>query len=117
MVTFFGWDKLGYLLVIPVNRTEELRLCIAEYSKADKNRWTEYLEAYKHAMRGPACDLLKSPRTAGGKANYWVGKTYLKPNYVKCQTEIVTLEPESEDEDQSEEEYTSSSKGEEEIDN
>ena len=39
MVTFFGWDKLGYPLVIPVNRTEEPRLRIAEYSKADKDRW------------------------------------------------------------------------------
>ena len=99
MVTFFGWDKLGYPLVIPVNRTEEPRLRIAEYSKADKNRWSESLEVYEHDMRATECDLLKCSKKGRGKAHYWVGKTYLKPNSTKCQIESVILGAESKDRD------------------
>ena len=108
MVTFFGWDSLGYPIVLPADSTEKPKLRIAEYDNADKAKWTASSERYKSAMRATALNLLKCPEKPWGKATYWVGETVLKPTYVKCQTKMPELETESEDEDNSEDAYSSS---------
>ena len=114
MVTFFGWDSLGYPIVLPADSTEKPKLLIAKYDNADKAKWTASSDQYESAMRATALNLLKCPEKRGGKAKYWVGKAKIKPTYVKCQERMPTLETESEDEDNSEDAYSSSEEDEDE---
>ena len=48
-------------------------------------------------MQSIALELLQFKKKAGGKSQYWVGRTNFKPNYSNRSNGIEPLDPESKD--------------------